>query len=44
MIFSILTPTIPGREAQLQTLQAKIAKQIGQQAVEHLIFSDNRSA
>lgn len=42
MILSILTPTIPGREAQLQTLQAKIAKQIGGQAVEHLILSDNR--
>lgn len=42
MILSILTPTIPGREAQLQTLQAKIAKQIGGQAVEHLVLCDNR--
>lgn len=42
MILSILTPTIPGRERQLQTLQWRIEEQIGGQAVEHLILSDNR--
>jgi hypothetical protein len=42
MILSILTPTIPGREKQLQALQQKIEVQIGGQAVEHLILSDNR--
>jgi hypothetical protein len=42
MILSILTPTIPGRENQLQALQQKIEAQIGGQAVEHLILSDNR--
>ena len=41
MILSILTPTIPGREKQLQALQQKIEVQIGGQAVEHLILSDN---
>jgi hypothetical protein len=42
MILSILTPTIPGREKQLHALQQKIERQIGGQAVEHLILSDNR--
>jgi hypothetical protein len=42
MILSILTPTIPGREKQLQALQRRIEKQIGIQAIEHLILSDNR--
>jgi len=42
MILSILTPTIPGREKQLYALQQKIEEQIGGQAVEHLILSDNR--
>jgi glycosyltransferase involved in cell wall biosynthesis len=42
MILSILTPTIPGREKQLKSLQASIEEQIGQHAVEHLILSDNR--
>ena len=42
MILSILTPTIPGREKQLQALQQKIEAQIGGQAVEHLILCDNR--
>jgi len=42
MILSILTPTIPGREKQLQTLQQKIEEQIGGRGVEHLILSDNR--
>jgi glycosyltransferase involved in cell wall biosynthesis len=41
MILSILTPTIPGREKQLQALQRTIEAQIGGQAVEHLILSDN---
>lgn len=43
MILSILTPTIPGREKQLQALQQKIEVQIRGQAVEHLILSDNRT-
>jgi hypothetical protein len=42
MILSILTPTIPGRERQLKSLQWRIEEQIGGQAVEHLILSDNR--
>jgi len=42
MTLSILTPTIPGREKQLQSLQQKIERQISGQAVEHLILSDNR--
>jgi len=42
MILSILTPTIPRREKQLQSLQSKIEAQISGQAVEHLILSDNR--
>lgn len=41
-LLSILTPTIPGREAQLETLQAKIAKQSTCKRVEHLALSDNR--
>ena len=47
MILSILTPTIPGREKQLHTLQTRIEvqssalKTSGQ--VEHLILSDNRT-
>ena len=40
---SILTPTIPGRERKLQALQRRIEEQIGEQAVEHLILSDNRT-
>ena len=45
-LLSILTPTIPGREAQLHALQTRIKaqssglKSLGQ--VEHLILSDNR--
>jgi len=42
MILSILTPTIPGRENQLAVLAQRINHQIGNQAVEHLILSDNR--
>lgn len=42
-ILSILTPTIPGREAQVKTLTEKLAHQIGVLAVEHLVLSDNRS-
>ena len=47
MILSILTPTIPGREKQLQALQTRIEaqssglKSSGQ--VEHLVFCDNRT-
>jgi glycosyltransferase involved in cell wall biosynthesis len=47
MILSILTPTIPGREKQVQALSQKLAKQIGIQygvpIVEHLVLSDNRT-
>jgi hypothetical protein len=49
MILSILTPTIPSRmysdkgyTMELECLQQKIERQIGGQAVEHLILSDNR--
>lgn len=45
MKLSILTPTIPGREAQLSALQSKIAEQLtaeNAEKVEHLAFSDNR--
>jgi glycosyltransferase involved in cell wall biosynthesis len=42
MILSILTPTIPGREKQLQALQRRIKTQIDGYPIEHLILSDNR--
>jgi len=42
MKLSILTPTIPGREAQVQALSQKIAEQTGTADVEHLVLSDNR--
>lgn len=43
MILSILTPTIPERRTKcMYVLADKIAKQMGGQAVEHLILSDNR--
>lgn len=42
MKLSILTPTIPSRESQLKALSEKLAKQIGDLPVEHLILSDNR--
>ena len=42
MKLSILTPTIPGRENQAQTLSQKLASQILDLPVEHLILSDNR--
>jgi glycosyltransferase involved in cell wall biosynthesis len=42
MKLSILTPTIPGRENQVKALSEKLAKQIGDLPVEHLVFSDNR--
>lgn len=42
MKLSILTPTIPGREAQARALSEKIASQT-QDGVEHLILSDNRT-
>lgn len=41
-ILSILTATIPGREKQVQELSEKLAKQIGDLPVEHLILSDNK--
>ena len=41
-ILSILTPTIPGRETQVQALQAKIESQDADELVEHLVLSDNR--
>ena len=40
---SILTPSIPSRKEQLSKLQEKIANQIGDLPVEHLVFSDNRT-
>lgn len=39
---SILTPTIPGRESQVQALSEKLCGQKGADEVEHLILSDNR--
>jgi len=42
MKLSILTPTIPSRENQVKALSEKLAKQIGDLPVEHLILSDNR--
>jgi len=39
---SILTPTIPGRENQAKALSEKLANQIGDLPVEHLMVSDNR--
>ena len=42
MKLSILTPTIPGREKQLHRLQSKLAKQIADLPVEHLVICDNR--
>lgn len=42
MKLSILTPTIPGREKQLAALQKKIADQIGDSPVEHIVFHDNK--
>lgn len=43
MKLSILTPTIPSREKQVKALSQKLAKQIGNLPVEHLILSDNRT-
>jgi glycosyltransferase involved in cell wall biosynthesis len=42
MKLSIMTPTIPSRESQLKALSQKLAKQIGDLPVEHLVFCDNR--
>jgi len=42
MKLSILTPTILGREKQLKALSEKLAKQIGELPIEHLVFCDNR--
>lgn len=45
MKLSILTPTIPGREAKLKLLQEKIQLQADQYPgqVEHLVLCDNRT-
>lgn len=43
MKLSILTPTIPSRKDKLAKLQKKIAKQIGDLPVEHLVFCDNKT-
>jgi glycosyltransferase involved in cell wall biosynthesis len=42
MKLSILTPTVPERAEKLAILTEKLAKQIGDLPVEHLVFSDNR--
>lgn len=42
MILSILTPSIPARLAAAAALADTLAAQIGDQPVEHLIFTDNR--
>jgi glycosyltransferase involved in cell wall biosynthesis len=39
---SILTPTIPGREKQLERLTDRLAAQIGDSPVEHLVLCDNK--
>lgn len=41
-LLSILTPTIPGREKQLERLTSRLAEQIGDSPVEHLALCDNR--
>jgi len=43
MKLSILTPTIPSREKQVKALSEKLAKQIGDLPVEHLVLCDNRT-
>jgi glycosyltransferase involved in cell wall biosynthesis len=42
ILFSILTPAVPSRFAQLETLTKMIADQIGNDPVEHLILLDNK--
>jgi hypothetical protein len=42
ILLSILTASIPERSAQLAILTGKIAEQIGDLPVEHLVFLDNR--
>ena len=42
MILSILTPSIPSRSTQLKALSSEIGRQIGERAVEHLVFCDNK--
>lgn len=39
---SILTPAVPSRFAQLADLTQKLAEQIGDRPVEHLVFLDNK--
>lgn len=41
-ILSILTPAVPSRLDQLATLCDEIARQIGDQPVEHLVLLDNK--
>lgn len=42
MILSILTPAVPSRFSQIETLCREIASQIGGNAVEHLVLVDNK--
>lgn len=42
MILSILTPAIPARMDKITALCAKLERQIGSAAVEHLVLIDNR--
>ena len=42
MILSILTPAVPSRMAQLAKLCDELGRQIGGQAVEHLVLLDNK--
>lgn len=41
-ILSILTPGVPSRWHQIEALHAELARQIGDQPVEHLILVDNK--
>jgi len=42
ILFSILTPAVPSRWAQLQKLSDEMARQIGDKPVEHLVIMDNK--
>jgi len=42
ILFSILTPAVPSRWAQLEKLSDELARQIGDKPVEHLVLMDNK--
>lgn len=41
-VLSILTPAVPSRMSQIAKLCNEIARQIGDQPVEHMVFLDNK--